>query len=185
MAPVVTAAVRAGSAMGVVVRPLELSDAEALAAIDGAYAAALGIRPQVSRASLHYFQRTGHSFVAELSGPAVVGLVLAHSVWGGAEAAVRIERLALRFDTASAVDETRIAEALTAAVVKSAYDAGVYRLVAAVPDADDLARGALSATLFEPETSVVYQRRLGSGTLSGADAGAADQVAGVGSRRRT
>lgn len=153
------------------VRPLQVGDLDALEALDLAYAAALGAERAVSRASVHYYQRSGHSFVAERpspgeAAPVALGFALAHPSWSGAHAVVRLERLGVA--GAPPDEAAEAATALAAAVVKSAYDAGVYRLEANVPAADAVARTALSATLFVPDAAVSYLRRLGSGALSGA-----------------
>src|SRR5690606_25979992 len=127
----------------------------------------------------HFFARSGHSFVVETPlHPAIeaapVGFLLAHASWSGAHAVVRLERITVEPGPGSA----ELAGALTAAVVKSAYDAGVYRLVANVAAADRVARDALEATLFESEPRVSYVRQLGSGALDGAGPQATKPVGG-------
>lgn len=169
------------------IRPLELDDLDRLVALDDAHRAALGVVPVVSRASVHFYARSGHSFVAETgagssetsltpggSGRVAVGFVLAHSSWSGAGAVVRLERLAVTgvpagggSRTSSATAAASTAAALTAAVVKSAYDAGVYRLVAAVAEDDELAQVALGTTMFDVVPDITYVRLLGAGALSG------------------
>ena len=133
-------------------RPVAADDLAALAPLDAAYAARLGLEPQVTLGSLHYFGRSGHSFVAE-EGGAALGFALAHSTWAGGDAALRLERL---------VGAPAAAGALAAAVVKSAYDAGVYRLVAELPRGDATGRAAVEAAGFTPRETVSYARRLGS-----------------------
>ncbi len=135
------------------VRPVEADDLAALAPLDADYAARLGTEPQVTLGSLHYFGRSGHSFVAEAGGGEVLGFALAHSTWAGGDPALRLERL---------VGTSEAAEALAAAVVKSAYDAGVYRLVAELPAADATGRAAVEAAGFAARATVSYARRLGS-----------------------
>lgn len=169
---------------GMVVRPLEPTDPEALADLDRLYARDHEVTEVVSRASVHYFSRSAHSFVAEAplaaegasEAGAMLGFVLAHPVWSGGGAVVRIERL-----TTSAADERgpEAAAALAAAVVKSAYDAGVYRLLASVPQSDSLGSAALATELFETEASVMFTRSLGSGYLSGSSAGGPVETAAV------
>lgn len=169
-------------------RPIELGDLEALADLDARYARATGQSQVMDRASVHYYLRSGHSFVAErvqlgAAKPAghsegqaeLDGFVLAHSTWSGRTAVVRVERVVV----ASEADPEAhtVASALTAAVVKSAYDAGVYRLVAAVAAGDRLAHGALEASGFTASQEVSYQRLLGAGALSG---GGSPERAGVG-----
>lgn len=135
------------------VRPVAADDLAVLAPLDAEYAARLGLEPGVTLGSLHYFGRSGHSFVAEVAG-STLGFALAHSTWSGGDAALRLERL---------VGTGEAADALAAAVVKSAYDAGVYRLVAELPRDDTVGRAAVEAAGFAPRATVSYARRLGSG----------------------
>src|SRR5690606_40619126 len=134
--------------------------------LDQEHAAKQGVRTVVSRASVHYLLRSGHSFVAELrsseagSNSGTAGVILAHAVWAGSGAVVRVERLVL---AESGGRQPQVASALTAAVVKSAYDAGVYRLLATLPLSDDVSIGALAAARFEREASAVFELSLGSG----------------------
>src|SRR5688572_6398387 len=130
------------------VTPVDISDCEALSTADRAYSSTLGVEPIIDRASVHFYQRSGHSFAArgcpdDTGGSAhgagtsgagtsgglvrLAGFVLAHASWSGGRPVVRVERLVTvpGCEAASA--------ALVAAVVKSAYDAGVYDIVAAVP----------------------------------------------------
>jgi len=157
------------------VRPMQVEDLDELSDIDAAHAARLGVRAVLSRASVHFYQRSGHSFVAE-SGPTAhggspraVGFALAHPSWSGADAVVRLESMAV--SPKAAAESARVASSLTEAVVKSAYDAGVYRLVATVAAADDVAREALEAAMFAEEPNASYRRLLGSGGLSGGGGG--------------
>lgn len=111
-------------------RPVTVDDLDPLAAIDAGYARDHGADPVVTAASLAYYARSGHAFVAQ-RGAEVVGGVLAHAVWDGERPTVRVARL---------VGEEGARGALLEAVVKSAYDSAVYDLVAEVPAADaDLA----------------------------------------------
>lgn len=174
------------------IRPLELADLEQLAELDERYAGALGVERVVERASVHYYLRSGHSFVAARrhdDAPAVslaatagagqadiAGFALAHSVWSGARAVVRLERVAVAGRRSA--EAAAVAAALTAAVVKSAYDAGVYRLVAAIADDDRLTRDALEAASFTTLPEVTYQRLLGAGALSGGAGPAGDRDGG-------
>jgi len=134
------------------VRPVSADDLRSLEPLDGAYAARLGLEPYVTLGSLHFFGRTGHSFVTEAGGNAL-GFALAHSTWSGGDPVLRLERL---------VGTAEAANALAAAVVKSAYDAGVYRLVADVPEGDATGRAAVEAAGFAQSPTVSYARRLGS-----------------------
>lgn len=134
------------------VRPVTADDLAALAPLDGEYAARLGLEPCVTLGSLHYFGRSGHSFVAE-GDDGALGFALAHSTWWGGDPVLRLERL---------VAPAEAAGALAAAVVKSSYDAGVYRLVAELPPGDAVGRAALESAGFAPRETVSYARRLGS-----------------------
>ncbi len=145
-------------AVAAVMRPPEADDVDALSGLDGRYASALGLEPYVNRGSLHYFGRSGHSFVAQVERGDIVGFVLAHTTWTGAQPSLRLERL-VASPGAGAAD---VAAALAEAVVKSAYDAGVYRLGAQVPAADPIGRAALERAGFGAVDVITYARRLGS-----------------------
>lgn len=134
------------------VTPVELADLDDLALVDGRYAHAMGDEVVVSRPSVHFYQRSGHSFTAR-DGAAVLGFVLAHATWSGGRPVVRIERLA---------GDAAGLRPLVEAVVKSAYDAGVYDIVATVPDTDGLAKHALGSATFQPRAATVLGRVLGS-----------------------
>src|SRR5690606_18563291 len=97
--------VRAQATPRPLLRPIELGDLEALADLDARYARATGQSQVMDRASVHYYLRSGHSFVAErvqlgAAKPAghsegqaeLDGFVLAHSTWSGRTAVVRVER---------------------------------------------------------------------------------------------
>ena len=134
-------------------RPVAADDLAALAPLDAAYAARLGLEPQVTLGSLHYFGRSGHSFVAEDAAGRALGFALAHSTWSGGDPALRLERL---------VGDAAVAGTLAEAVVKSAYDAGVYRLVAELPRGDATGRAAVASAGFTERDAVSYARLLGS-----------------------
>ncbi len=143
---------------GVHVRPLGVSDLWELTRLEAAQAGSAADAPYVNRGSLHYFGRSGHSFVAEGDDGSPVGFVLAHSTWQGAEPGLRLERLV----TAAGPRAQAVASALAEAVVKSAYDAGVYRLSAESRSGDELVRDALEGAGFTLQDVVTYSRRLGS-----------------------
>lgn len=151
------------AAFAPLVRPLDPGDLDALTPLDAAYAAALGAGPYVNRGSLHFFGRTGHSFVAEAADGSPLGFVLAHSTWTGGHPALRLERLVAVVGD----DREDVAAALAEAVVKSAYDAGVYRLSAETPAADDVGRTALARAGFERREVVAFGRTLGSAGRNG------------------
>ena len=147
------------------VTPIDLADLDDLLDADERYSTHVGLEPVVERASVHYYQRSGHSFAARKStdggvsthvgGDGVLGFVLAHATWSGGRPVVRVERLAT-------CGEDAVARALVEAVVKSAYDAGVYDIVAAVPTRDALATSALANASFAHDDLSVYVRVLGS-----------------------
>lgn len=151
------------AAVAPLVRPLDPSDLDALTPLDAAYASALGAGPYVNRGSLHFFGRSGHSFVAEAAEGRPLGFVLAHSTWTGGHPALRLERLV----AGPGNDRADVAAALAEAVVKSAYDAGVYRLTAEAPEADDVGRTALTRAGFSQRDVVAYGRTLGSAGTNG------------------
>ena len=137
-------------------RQLDADDREALQLIDQSHALKFDAEPQLTRASVSFYLRTGHSFVAMLEGE-TVGFVLAQAVWNGTRPTITINCLAV--DDAHA-DVAR--EALLNAVVKSAYDAAVYDLIAYLPEADVGAHNALNTVMFKPQAVKVFSRVLGS-----------------------
>lgn len=138
------------------VRALTSDDTELLESIDAAYAARLGAEVTASRGSASFHARTGHSFVAE-RGEDPQGFVLASAIWTGGRPTVRMERLALAEDAGPAAGR-----ALVAALVKSAYDAGVYDLLAELPASDGSGEAALLAADFRPAPVKLFRRTLGS-----------------------
>lgn len=77
-----------------------------------------GERP-VSLGALRFFARTGHSFLAE-EGEEPLGFALAQAVWQGEGTTLLISRIEGR--------DEEVLKGLLRAVVKSAYDAGVYEV---------------------------------------------------------
>jgi hypothetical protein len=77
-----------------------------------------GERP-VSLGALRFFARTGHSFLAE-KGEEPLGFALAQAVWQGEGTTVLITRIE--------GEGEEVLQGLLRAVVKSAYDAGVYEV---------------------------------------------------------
>ena len=140
------------------VRPLQSEDLEVLRPLDRAYAADAGVEPLLDEGSLSFFGRTGHSFVLERSGEPS-GFLLAQSVWDGKRPTVSIVRFAAQPDSGLV--------ALLEALTKSAYDAGVYDIVAAVPEVDAPGREALERSDYRLRRNVVYSRVLGSRSREG------------------
>ncbi len=136
-------------------RPLEAEDAPAIAAIDRAYARAHGLEPRASEASLRFFARTGHAFVAEGSGR-VLGFVLAQPLFDGERAAVFASRLAT-----PPPGDGKAVRALLRALTKSAYDAGIYDIRVELPGSDDAAE-ALTAESYARVPAALFARYLGS-----------------------
>jgi len=147
------------------VTPLDLTSLENLVAVDEDYSRRHSLATVVDRASIHYYQRSGHSFVVTTQRAAsgdddLLGFVLAHASWSGGRPVVRVERLATV--AGAAAGAAAAAAALVEAVVKSAYDAGVYDISAAVPNGDGLATTALGGASFGPSDTSIYVRVLGS-----------------------
>lgn len=140
------------------VRSLTPADSEALQSLDDDHAAAVGSEGYVNRGSLHYFARSGHSFIAESTAGDALGFVFAHTTWTGGRPALRLERLVASRGTG----QEAVATALAEAVVKSAYDAGVYRLSAEVDANDPVGRVAVTRAGFTPLDVVAFGRTLGS-----------------------
>lgn len=148
--------------MAIRVRPTSEADAEALGTIDAAYAARHGLERAVSVGALRFFGRTEHSFTAELveapnAAPRPIGFVLAQAIWSGERPLVLVTRLA--------ADEGATnggASALLKALVKSAYDAGVYDLLARVPADDTATAEALRGESFAADEQSSFVRVLGS-----------------------
>lgn len=158
--------------------PIELTDLPRLRQVDEDYSAASGTEPVVDRASVHYFQRTGHSFLASGAADEVLGFVLAHASWSGGRPVVRVERLAV--PPSQPALESSISEALVDAVVKSAYDSGVYDISAIVPRTDAVARAALLDATFAEQDALVFSRVLGSRGSARTDAASTSRETVVG-----
>ncbi len=163
--------------MVVTARPPVEADLDALNLIDERYARGHGIERLVSAGSLRFFGRTEHSFVAESStdtGSRLLGFVFAQAVWSGERPQVLMQRLATA-NTATDPDLAAAAAAsLAKALVKSAYDSGVYDLVTRVPATDVALRDLLQAEAFFEDEQVTYVRLLGS---RGAQVAAAAEAA--------
>ena len=137
-------------------RPLTPEDDELLEPIDVSYAKTLGLEPIVSKASISFYARSGHAFVAITEGEAS-GFVLAHAVWNGARPVVQVSRLAVMNE-----NDTEAREALLEAVTKSAYDAAVYDIHVYAPALDKGASTALETKDYTSVPITVWQRILGS-----------------------
>ncbi len=142
--------------MAIYARPIDEQDAESLSAIDDAYALSHGLERRVTTASLRFFARTGHSFVA-VDGGEVRGFVLAQPLFDGERPTVVSARLA----STPPGDETALL-ALIRALTKSAYDAGVYDLQVVVPSGDLAGAAALAMETYVSEAVVSFARKLGS-----------------------
>lgn len=138
--------------MSLSLRPVAVDDLAELQPLDAAYAREMGVEPAVESASLGFFARTGHAFVAEAGGR-LLGVVLAQAVWDGVRPTVRVSRL---------VGALEARRALAEAVVKSAYDAAVYDLAAEVPAADEALAALLSAAHWSERPTRRFERVLGS-----------------------
>ncbi len=139
------------------VRPLETDDLEVLRSLDEAYAERTGMATVVDPATLRHFARAGHAFVAYVDdASAPRGTVLAHTVWDGSRPVVRGARLV------ADDDDPVVLARLLGALVKSAYDAGVYDVVVEVPEADGAGQAALRAAGFDARPVRRFERVLGS-----------------------
>lgn len=138
------------------VRPLEADDEAALSVIDSEYATTYGLTPVISRASVSFYARSGHSFVVSWEG-APIGFILAQAVWHGSHPVVTVSRIATR-DDAPAAARPALIEALT----KSAYDAAVYDILVLHPTLDQVTGAALADKSYRQRDLVIYQRTLGS-----------------------
>ncbi|WP_114313744.1 DUF1999 family protein [Thermus caldifontis] len=111
-----------------------------------------GNRP-LSLGAARFFARTGHSFLAE-EGEEPMGFALAQALWQGEATTVLISRI-------EGEDQATL-EGLLAAVVKSAYDAGVYQVALHLdPKREDL-QAALGAQGFSIGPLILAVRVLGS-----------------------
>jgi hypothetical protein len=144
------------TSVNVFARPLTQDDEDVLAEIDKAYAEQVRLEPFLSRSSLHFYVRTGHSFVAVRLGQAT-GFVLAQSVWNGTRPTVYVNRLAV-----ADLEDTDSRLALLEAVTKSAYDAAVYDLHVQHPSADVQGLAALAEKQYLERPFHIYERVLGS-----------------------
>lgn len=140
------------------VRFVSVDDHAELELLDAAYSSASGADPAVTRASLQFYARSGHSFVAHYDG-VISGFVLGHAIWTGGHAVIRSERLVTAQGGPNAAD---VRAALLAALVKSAYDAGVYDLLVEHPLQDAAGAAALEQAGFAERDARLYGRVLGS-----------------------
>lgn len=164
--------------MAITVRPPLEGDLAALTQIDTEYAANHDLEALVTAGSLRFFGRTEHSFVAEdkeQPDAPPVGFVFAQAVWSGERPQVIVARLATGGSATAA-------SALVKALVKSAYDSGVYDLLARTPVTDAEQRDVLLEEAFFEDPLVQYVRVLGSRGVVAAErqAGAASRGAGDG-----
>ncbi|AEB11802.1 Protein of unknown function DUF1999 [Marinithermus hydrothermalis DSM 14884] len=109
-------------------------------------------------AALRFFMRTGHSFVASTR-DAVHGFALAQAVWQGDRPTVFVTRI-LAADGAAY-------EGLLRAVVKSAYDAGVYEVAMHIDPEHEALVAAAQAAGFTLGPLVLATRVLGSRGVRG------------------
>jgi hypothetical protein len=152
------------TAVPIRLRPLSAEeDLGALRVLEAGYAGRTGAPPLVAAAALRHFERGGHAFVASRgTGAAARGMALAHAAWDGARPVVRLVRLVAEGDDRAMLGR------LVAAVVRSAYDAAVYDLVAEIPEADEAGQQALLTHAFADRPVRRFERQLGSRAGSGA-----------------
>ncbi len=137
-------------------RPLTTDDLELVKPIDQAYALRFELEPAITKASLNFYSRSGHSF-ASVKAEGISGFVLAQAVWNGSRAVVQISRLAVK-DLSD--QESRLA--LIEAVTKSAYDSAVYEIQTQLVKTDELGCRAFDNKQYSPKDLVVLRRILGS-----------------------
>ncbi len=137
------------------VQPVSLEHLDALELIDREYAERYGLAPVLSRGSLIFYSRSGHSFVS-LEADKVTGFVLAQAIWNG----VRPQVFALRLATTELANASY--DVLLEALTKSAYDAAVYDLSILQVRHDTVARAALNARQYQEQDITLYSRTLGS-----------------------
>lgn len=142
--------------MSIVARIPREDDLEALLALDAAYSERHGLESAVSMGALRFFARTEHSFVAERrerGGVNTVGFAFAQAIWTGDRPRLLIERI---------VGNGAAGGALLAALIKSAYDAGVYDLAITAPNSDEPLAHALTDEGFLTGQGRWFVRVLGS-----------------------
>ncbi|MEJ2667238.1 MAG: DUF1999 family protein, partial [Deinococcales bacterium] len=137
-------------------RPLDAEDGPLVAAIDRDYAGAHGLERRASEASLRFFARTGHAFVA-VGEAGVLGFVLAQPLFDGERPTLFASRLATR-----PPGDGVALRALLKALTKSAYDAGIYDVRVELPADDVAGAAALGREDYRPAPAAVYARQLGS-----------------------
>ena len=137
-------------------RPLTPDDEAVLAPIDAFYAEKMGLESVLSRGSVSFYSRSGHSFVSMTSAE-VTGFILAHAVWNGTRPTVQVSRLAV-----ADLGDDASREALLEALTKSAYDAAVYDLQVQHPQADEAGVKALQTKDYNTANITLYERVLGS-----------------------
>lgn len=146
--------------MVLTVRPPVEADLEALTALDAEYARLHRLEPVVTPGSLRFFGRTEHSFVAEEAGAAgssSLGFVFAQAIWLGERPQVLVLRTASREGA-----DPGVLRSLVKALVKSAYDSGVYDLLARAPATDQALQELLVEESFFHDDQVPFVRILGS-----------------------
>lgn len=110
----------------------------------------------MSQKSLTFHARTDHAFVLEDARGNVLGVTLAQSIWNGIEPELRIGGIWVVGDAEDGLG------VLLDAVVKSAYDAAVYRLRFDADPAQGAVKTLLEATGWLQQPTTVYAARLGS-----------------------
>lgn len=116
----------------------------------------------ITRGSVQTFERSGHAFVAVAGqGPdaAIVGFVLASTIWDGHRPTVRCSALVVD-ERDSVADAVRAA--LLEALTKSAYDAAVYDLVIELPSSDEASLALAASAGWMRDDLIVLRRTLGS-----------------------
>jgi hypothetical protein len=146
-----------------VFRGFEEADFAALAQFESSFYQDARPTLRAVPAGLRFFSRSGHSFLAQApEDNTVQGFVLAQALWQGDQVTVLITRL---LATPGAY------QGLLAAVVKSAYDAGVYEIALHLDTQNQDLTRALQENGFTVGPLVLAVRLLGSRGQIGEAAG--------------
>ncbi len=137
-------------------RPIQIDDSEQLKAIDVAYSKYFSVEPKLTKGSLNFYIRTGHTFTA-IHKSEIVGFVFAQAVWNGNRPIVLINYMAV-----ADVQDLAARLAMLEAVTKSAYDAAVYDIQVQIPTNDAVAIQSLIEKQYYKKDLSIYERILGS-----------------------
>ena len=86
----------------------------------------------------------------------ITGFILGHAMWDCSQPSVRVRRVV------SSENQSYVRAALLEAVIKSAYDSGVYSIELELVLSDEASLSVLEEKGFEVRPMALYGRRLGS-----------------------